>query len=483
MSGKNLPFYLTFSENQIQIIGGGFDKKRFKINSYSSINLPLDVIKSGRVVKPKLLAKTINELKIKARPKKIKSDFAAVSLSDRLVFSKFFSLPEIKEEELRGTIYFKVKDYLPFRASEMYIDWQAIIGENNKLNVNVVAVKREIINSYLRVFNVAGILPTRFEPESCSLARLASISEKGVSLVIYSKLEEAIFSFQEKGVVLFSKRSTVGGATTGENQLTGELEKAFSFWQENYGENKEIKKVFLAVEAIDEQEIKEFIGNRINSQIFKLPLPIVIPPQMPEGKIGQMIPLFGLSFARREEEIKKISLIPEKVKKRREDYKFKRKVKNLLKITSLMTALVVSLYFFVFLSIFFRLEKTKASLSGMEKIKFSKEQKSLEKKAVDLNEKINSLGKLLNRQENQLADFDNFVRLVPAGVRVTYFEYNASKAIIVVKGEASNRKSALALEESLSKMGEVKIPLSSFQESENLEFSAELKLQGENENK
>lgn len=50
------------------------------------------------------------------------------------------------------------------------------------------------------------------------------------------------------------------------------------------------------------------------------------------------------------------------------------------------------------------------------------------------------------------------------------------KKIIEIKGIASSRDNILVLEKSLSKLGKVTIPLSSFEEADRPQFSAVIKL-------
>jgi len=239
MTGKNLPFYLSLNGNTIQLIAGVFEKQRLKIDSFSSANYPVDMVKNGVVVQPELLAKTLVQSLTQAKPRKIKTNFVEVGLSDQLVFSKFLSLPAIKEEELQATIYFKIKDYLPFRPSEMYIDWQVLESTEDKLEVNVVAVKKEIIDSYLQVFRLANKFPIRFEPEVCSLARLASFSGEKPSLVIYSNQAGAVFCFQERGVVLFSSGFKYQSSQIDSTELLKELSKAAVYWRDNFAAKKQ----------------------------------------------------------------------------------------------------------------------------------------------------------------------------------------------------------------------------------------------------
>jgi hypothetical protein len=323
----------------------------------------------------------------------------------------------------------------------------------------------------LSVFNEANIFPLGFEPESCALARLAAIENEQTSLVIYNSTKDVLFCFEEKGVVLFSKSLKYESNLIDSQLVFTEAEKAVAFWINSCVDDKKIEKVFLAGNFGDEEFLKKAVENKFGVKLEKLPLPIIIPPKIPENKLAGAISLFGLAFSPKDSKLS-VSLIPEKVKKRREVFRHQRKLKNLIKITALFISLLLSLYFFVFLSIFFRIEEVKASLAGMEKIKFTKEQKELEEKAVNLNKKISALDKLIATKGVGWKKFDYLPRLIPAGVRVTNFYFDAGEQTLELRGEAANRNAVLTLEKELADLGEVTVPLASFQESENLEFTA-----------
>lgn len=477
---NNLPFFLSLSDGFLQLISVYPKKDLLKIESAGFGKIPLDALQGGEIVQKKLAGEMIITLINNSQPKGISSNFCYVNLPDKFVFSKFLSLPKVKEEELEQAIQFKIKNFLPHKPEEMYIDWQLLTnnGANKGPEISLVAVERRIIDSYLDVFKAINIFPLSFEPESFSLARLAAFSSPDPTLVIYLNERTATFSFVEKGGVLFVNTLDLSLANKNDKELLEELTKSAKFWQTTFAKTKTIKNVYLAGLVEKELAITQAANKNFKAPVKKLPLPVIVPSGITQNRVKRLSPLFGLALFQMKPDIKRkrISLIPDKVKKEREDFSFKKRVESILKITNLILFVFLATYLFVFLSIFFQLEKTKASLSGWKKMIFTPTQIELEKKSFGLNQKLISLDKILKKRQVISPLLLDFVDQLVVGIVVDEFSFNSSKQIISIKGKANSREDILALEKSLSKLGQVTIPLSSFEESQNTRFSATIKL-------
>lgn len=476
---KNLPFFLSFSNGLLQVTGGRFIKEGFKLNSYGIAKLPLDILQQGEILQQKLFGEMIVSLLAKSQPKKIKTNCCYFSLPDEVIFSKFLILPKVKEEEIQPTIFFKIKDFLPQKFEEMYIDWQPLVNGDSFIQVNVVAVRKKIIDSYIKSLKMINIFPLGFEPETCSLIRLAALVSSDPSLVIYFSEGKVIFCFGEKGVVILATTLNFSSTKINNQSLVEKLDKSAKFWHTTFEGKKQIKNVFLAGlpenELIFKQAVKTNFGV---DEVKKLPLPVILPSEFPQDRITKLIPLFGLAFSQISNnlETKKITLIPYQIKKKREVFNFKNKIKDILKATSLILCVFMAAYLFIFLSIFFQLEKRKSALFGWEKIIFTPSQVELLWQAKSLNQKLNILDKIFEKKQLVSPVLLDFIEQVPAGIVVTDFSFDSIEKIIKINGIASSRENILALEKSLSKLGQVSIPLSSFENIDKPKFSAIIKL-------
>jgi len=479
LSSKKYPFFLSLDNNLLQLVGGSFAKERFKVESFAFAKVSLDSFQNGEIINPQVMAEMINSLLANSQPKRIKNSFCRLVLADEVVFSKFLTLPHVKEEEVEEAVYFKIKDFLPHPPQEMYLDWQLLVNGQEQREVNVLAVRREIIDSYLKTLALVDIFPLGFESESCSLARLAALGSAEPSLVIYFSGQKATLCFQEKGLILLTTTFSFSFIQDDTQLLLPELAKSTKFWRANLGRKKTIKNIYLAGMIKDELVLKQAIKNNFSAPVSHLPLPIIIPPELPQERLAKLTPLLGLAFSQKETQSKqkKVLLIPEAVKQERKKFEFKKGVKNLLKINSLILWAFIALYSFVFLSIFFQLNQVKATLSGMEKIIFTPNQVGLEKKAIDFNQKLLSLDQALQKREKVSSTLVDFIDRLPAGITILQFTFEPAKNLIEISGQANTRENILTLEKEFSKLGQVIIPLSSFEESQGPKFRASIKLQ------
>lgn len=90
----------------------------------------------------------------------IKSKDAACSISGNAVIIRKITLPAMTSEELEDQISWEAEQYIPFDIKDVHIDFQ-ILGPDaidpSKVQVLLVASKKDIINDYVTVFNDAGL--------------------------------------------------------------------------------------------------------------------------------------------------------------------------------------------------------------------------------------------------------------------------------------------------------------------------------------
>jgi type IV pilus assembly protein PilM len=76
------------------------------------------------------------------------------------------------EQQLQDTIHFEAEQYIPFDISDVNLDFQ-ILGEteNNpsQMNVFLVAAKKEMVNDYVSLANLAGLTPCIVDVEAFAL--------------------------------------------------------------------------------------------------------------------------------------------------------------------------------------------------------------------------------------------------------------------------------------------------------------------------
>ncbi len=142
----------------------GFSLKRFGI-----VDIAHGAIEEGTINEPDTVAESIKQL---FKSYNIKENNVAVSIGGYSVIVKKITVPTMDEEKLQETIHFEAEQYIPFDISDVNLDFQ-ILGESEsnpgQMNVFLVAAKKEMVNDYINVVNLAGLNPCIVDVEAFAL--------------------------------------------------------------------------------------------------------------------------------------------------------------------------------------------------------------------------------------------------------------------------------------------------------------------------
>jgi len=161
-----------------------------------------DLLSDGHIVDIDFLA---NELRSIFEDNKIKSRNVACALSSYSVISKKITIPFLQEEELDKTISGEVENAIPFPMRDIYYNYYVMGVDAEKqsmMNVKIVAAKKEIVDAYVTVFNMADL----------------SLQILDVDIFDISNLVEQIYSPKEHSVVIVD----IGASVTNIAILNGE---------------------------------------------------------------------------------------------------------------------------------------------------------------------------------------------------------------------------------------------------------------------
>jgi len=151
-------------------------KKGFKITRFGMKDIPSGLIDDGMVKDHGAVAEAIKEL---FKVHKIKEKHVALSIGGYSIIIKVISLQSMPEEELQETIQFEAEQYIPFDISDVNLDFQ-ILGEDldnpNQMNVLLVAAKKEIVEDYANLIQMAGLIPVVIDVDAFALQNIYEIN-------------------------------------------------------------------------------------------------------------------------------------------------------------------------------------------------------------------------------------------------------------------------------------------------------------------
>ena len=144
-------------------------KKGRTLDRFGIIDIAPGLIEDGAINDAENVSDTIRQL---FKNYGIKGHNVALAVGGYSVIVKKINVQAMPEEQLQDTISFEAEQYIPFDISDVNLDFQ-ILGENesnpNQMNVFLVAAKKEMVDDYINLINLAGLNPCIVDVEAFAL--------------------------------------------------------------------------------------------------------------------------------------------------------------------------------------------------------------------------------------------------------------------------------------------------------------------------
>ena len=233
--------------------------KGFKLESFAVGPIPSQAIVDGAIMDAGAIVESLQDL---LREHKIKRKQAAMGLSGHSVIVKKISLPEMSEDELEESIHWEAEQYIPFDIDDVNLDFQILETteptEEGKMDVLLVAVKKDKIDDYTSVLIQAGLTPAIVDLDAFAFAlqngyeiNYEVVPDKNIALV---NVGAGIMNINvlRNGMSTFTRDISVGG-----NQFTEAIQKELHVSIED----AESLKMGEVVADVDAEAVKGIIGS------------------------------------------------------------------------------------------------------------------------------------------------------------------------------------------------------------------------------
>lgn len=147
-------------------------KKGPRLKKFGTVDIPPGLIEDGAINNSEKVAEYIRQL---FKENKLMERNVAVSIGGFSVIVKKIYVQKMDENKLQETIQFEAEQYIPFDISDVNLDFQ-ILGENennpNQMSVFLVAAKKEMVNEYINLVQMAGLNPCIIDVEAFALQNI-----------------------------------------------------------------------------------------------------------------------------------------------------------------------------------------------------------------------------------------------------------------------------------------------------------------------
>jgi type IV pilus assembly protein PilM len=192
----------------------------------------------------------------------IKAKEVTSSVSGNSVIIRKIALPAMHPEELEDQIQWEAEQYIPFDINDVNIDFQLLAPDEHdpsRMNVLLVASKKDIVNDYLTVFSEAGLKLAIVDVDSFAVQNCFElnydIDPEEVAALINIGAGIVNLNIVKDGVSLFTRDVQMGG-----NLYTEEIQKQYGVSSED------AERMKITGECSDRDGLQNTI-NRVNETL------------------------------------------------------------------------------------------------------------------------------------------------------------------------------------------------------------------------
>jgi type IV pilus assembly protein PilM len=160
--------------------GGRFTK----LIGYGKVPIPKNFIIEGIISEPEKLAELLKKTFAEPPWGKITAHRVYASLPESKLFTRILELPKLEAKDVEEAIKYEVEQTIPMPSDDLYVDWQIIGDDKNKIVVFLTAAPRSIVNSYIQLFNLLNMEPMALEMSLAAIARSMVSNKERVEPVI-----------------------------------------------------------------------------------------------------------------------------------------------------------------------------------------------------------------------------------------------------------------------------------------------------------
>ncbi|MBF0232695.1 MAG: type IV pilus assembly protein PilM [Desulfamplus sp.] len=154
------------------------------LNKFGIASIRPGLIEDGQIIEMDELVKAIQAL---LKTHNIKSKDVAISTGGSSVVVKTITMPSASlssEQTLLESIRFEAEQYIPYDIDDMNVDFQ-ILGDNDgnpdQMNVLLVAVKKDLVSSYIELTDQSGLNAQVIDVDSFALQNIFEAASHGRS--------------------------------------------------------------------------------------------------------------------------------------------------------------------------------------------------------------------------------------------------------------------------------------------------------------
>lgn len=205
---------LDIGSSSIKMVEATGDKSGYHLVHMGIFPLPPAAVENNVVVDKDAVVNAIRSL---LQDNGVKATQAICSVPGRAVIIKKIQLPTQNEQELEANMEFEAQNVIPESLENVNLDYQILdyLEDGNNMEVLLVAVKKEIVNSYTQAVEEAGLTLAVMDVDYFAMENMYEINyepkQDEVVGLIHIGARYTSINVLRKGVSTFTGDLPVGG--------------------------------------------------------------------------------------------------------------------------------------------------------------------------------------------------------------------------------------------------------------------------------
>lgn len=165
-------FGLDIGHNKLRVMQFDGRSKVLRLKGYGQALFDASVARDGVIIKPEIIAEAAQKLFEGGLYGIIDTNRVAMSLPAARAFTRAVQLPKMSSKDTDEAVKTEAEQYMPASADEPYLDYATIHEDSEGLEVFVVAMPKQIVDSYLMLARMLGLEPVLLDTAIGASARL-----------------------------------------------------------------------------------------------------------------------------------------------------------------------------------------------------------------------------------------------------------------------------------------------------------------------
>jgi type IV pilus assembly protein PilM len=153
-------------------------KRHPKVVGYGFTNFDISAQENGVVIKPEVVAKAAKELFENHLIGDITTRRVAMAIPTYRTFTRSVRMPDLNKKQLWEAVNLEAEQYISMPLEELYLDYEVVKRDEEGVELFVIAVPKNIVDSYINLAHILGLEPILIEPTLSSSSRIYSLDER-----------------------------------------------------------------------------------------------------------------------------------------------------------------------------------------------------------------------------------------------------------------------------------------------------------------